>query len=99
MTVYALAQLRIHDPEPYARYMARFLPILQKYNGALLAADDAPRVLEGDWWDRNKVVLMQFADTNAFRAWATSPEYTEIAKDRKAGAEAVVLLIKAFEGA
>lgn len=94
MTVYALAQLHIHDPEPYARYMARFMPILEKYHGKLLAADDAPRVLEGQWWDRNKIVLMQFADKDAFKAWATSPEYEEIAKDRKAGADAVVLLIK-----
>jgi uncharacterized protein (DUF1330 family) len=93
VTVYALAQLRIHDRAPYERYMARFMPVLEKYNGRLLAADESPRVLEGEWWDRNKVVLMAFADKDAFRVWATSPEYTEIAVDRKAGAEAVVLLI------
>ena len=96
MTVYALAQLRIHDRESYNRYQARFMPVLQKYNGRLLAADESPRVLEGEWWDRNKVVLMEFADKDAFRAWATSPEYTEIAQDRKAGADAVVLLITGF---
>ncbi len=98
MSVYALAQLRIHDPERYGRYMSRFMPVLQKYNGKLLAADETPRVLEGQWWDRNKVVLMEFADSAAFRAWATSPEYTEIAEDRKAGADAVVLLNKSFGG-
>ena len=96
MTVYALAQLRIHDRERYERYMSRFMPVLEKYKGRLLASDEQPRVLEGQWWDRNKVVLMQFADKDAFRAWATSPEYTEIAEDRKAGADAVVLLIKGF---
>jgi len=94
MGVYALAQLRIHDKARYDRYMSRFMPVLEQYEGVLLAADEAPRVLEGQWWDRNKVVLMEFADAAAFRAWATSPEYTEIAEDRKAGAEAVVLLIK-----
>ena len=99
MTVYALAQLRIHDAERYGRYMSRFMPVLEKYNGKLLAADETPRVLEGQWWDRNKVVLMEFADSAAFRAWATSPEYTEIAEDRKAGADAVVLLINGFTGA
>jgi uncharacterized protein (DUF1330 family) len=99
MTVYALAQLRIHDAERYGRYMSRFMPVLAKYNGKLLAADETPRVLEGQWWDRNKVVLMEFADDAAFRAWATSPEYTEIAEDRKAGADAVVLLINGFTGA
>jgi uncharacterized protein (DUF1330 family) len=93
MAVYALAQLHIHDRERYGRYMSRFMPVLEKYNGKLLAADDAPRVLEGQWWDRNKVVLMEFADKDAFRAWASSPEYNEIAEDRKASADVVVLLI------
>jgi uncharacterized protein (DUF1330 family) len=93
MTVYALAQLRVHDLERYGRYMSRFMPVLSQYGGRLLAADNTPLVLEGQWWDRNKVVLMQFEDAAAFRAWATSPEYTEIAEDRKAGADAVVLLI------
>jgi uncharacterized protein (DUF1330 family) len=94
MSVYALAQLRIHRREPYQRYMARFMPVLTKYKGRLLAADEAPRVLEGEWWDRNKVVLMEFPDAAAFTAWATSSEYNDIAADRKAGADAVVLLIK-----
>lgn len=45
MTIYALAQLRIHDAERYGRYMSRFMPVLEKYNGKLLAADETPRVL------------------------------------------------------
>ncbi|MEQ1809785.1 MAG: DUF1330 domain-containing protein [Terricaulis sp.] len=98
MTVYALAQLRIHDAERYGRYMnnfvARYAEVFGKFGGKLLAADDAPRELEGEWWDRNKVVLMEFPDVEAFTAWASSPEYNEIAIDRVAGAEAVVLLIK-----
>lgn len=94
MTVYALAQLRIHDAESYNRYQAHFMPVLQKYNGRLLAADDAPRVLEGQWWDRDKVVLLQFEDAAAFQVWANSPEYKEIAKDRVAGADGVVLLVR-----
>ena len=65
MTVYALAQLKIHDRERYGRYMSRFMPVLEKYNGRLLAADEGPRVLEGQWWDRNKVVLMAL--------WAGTP--------------------------
>lgn len=93
MTVYALAQLRIHDRASYDRCQAKFMPVLRKYAGRVLAADESPRVLEGEWWDRNKVVLLAFEDEAAFTAWATSPEYTDISADRKAGADAVVLLI------
>ena len=43
-----------------------------------------------------KVVLMSFPDQAAYRAWADSPEYQEISKDRKASATAIVLLAKGF---
>jgi len=103
MTVFVVTQLRIHDAELYGRYMqafiARYAEVFGKFGGKLLAADDAPRVLEGDWGAHNKVVLMEFPDADAFRAWATSPEYNEIATDRKAGAEAIVLLVKGAERA
>jgi len=103
MTVYVLAQLRIHDRERYGRYMnnfiARYTEVFGKFGGKLLAADDEPRVLEGEWWDRNKVVLMGFPDAASATAWMTSPEYNEIAVDRVAGAEAVVLLVKGQESA
>jgi uncharacterized protein (DUF1330 family) len=39
---------------------------------------------------------MSFPDEAAFRAWANSPEYLEISKDRKAGAQGIVLLAKGF---
>jgi uncharacterized protein (DUF1330 family) len=37
---------------------------------------------------------MSFPDETTFREWFESPDYQEIAKDRKAGSTAVVLLVK-----
>jgi uncharacterized protein (DUF1330 family) len=93
MTVYAIAQLTITDRATYNRYQSRFMDVMNRFKGRLLAADEHPQVLEGQW-DREKVVLMSFPDDAAFREWADSPAYQEIAKDRKAGSEAVVLLVK-----
>ena len=95
--VYAIAQLKITDRAVYNRYQARFMEVMRKFQGRLLAADEHPRVIEGAW-DREKVVLLEFPDEPAFREWAESPEYLEIAKDRKAGSEAVVLLVKGIGG-
>jgi uncharacterized protein (DUF1330 family) len=39
-------------------------------------------------------VLMSFPDEAAFRAWADSPAYRDISRDRLAGAEAVVVLAR-----
>lgn len=93
MPVYAIAQLSIHDRSAYDRYQARFMDVFRRFSGRLLAADERPQVVEGRW-DREKLVLMSFPDEAAFRAWATSPEYEEISKDRRAGSDAVVLLVK-----
>jgi uncharacterized protein (DUF1330 family) len=93
MTVYAIAQLRFHDRPAYDRYAARFGEVFAKFQGRVLAADEAPQVLEGAW-DREKIVLLSFPDEAAFHAWSDSPEYQEISRDRKAGSDAVVLLVK-----
>jgi uncharacterized protein (DUF1330 family) len=91
MTVYVIVQLKMTDRTAYDRYQARFLDVFRKFKGRLLSADEHPRVLEGSW-DRDKLVLMSFPDEAAFRAWADSPEYLEISRDRKAGAQGIVLL-------
>ena len=93
MTVYALAQLSMQNRDAYNRYQSRFMGVFQQFRGRLLVADEHPAVLEGSW-ERDKVVLMSFPDEQAFREFHESPAYQEIAKDRKAGANAVVLLLR-----
>ena len=96
MSVYVIAQLSITDRAAYNRYQAKFLDVFRKFKGELLAADEAPEIVEGGW-NRDKLVLMRFPDKAAFEAWAYSPEYREIAKDRAAGSEGVFLLVKSFD--
>jgi uncharacterized protein (DUF1330 family) len=93
MTVYAIAQLKITDRATYDRYQAKFMGVMKGFQGRVLAADEKPLVVEGTW-DREKVVLLSFPDEKAFHEWAESPEYQEIARDRKAGSDAVILLVK-----
>ena len=95
MTVYVIVQLKMTDRAAYDRYQARFFGVFRKFSGRLLSADESPDVLEGTW-DRDKLVLMSFPDAAAYRAWADSPEYQEISKDRKADAQGIVLLAKGF---
>jgi uncharacterized protein (DUF1330 family) len=93
VTVYAIAQLRFTDRAVYDRYQMRFMEVFGEYRGTLLAADERPQVVEGSW-DREKVVLMSFPDEAEFRSWSESSEYQDISKDREAGADSVVLLVK-----
>ena len=91
--VYAIAQLTITDRARYGRYVDRFMGVMKQFKGRVLVSDEHPQVVEGSW-DRDKVVVLEFPDEPAFREWAESPEYREIAKDRHAGSSAVILLVK-----
>jgi uncharacterized protein (DUF1330 family) len=97
MSVYAIAQLWIHDPALYGRYVERFMDVFKKYRGSVLAADSSPVVFVGPW-DGNRIVVLSFPDERAFRDWAESKEYQEIAKDRKAGARSVIVMVRGIEG-
>jgi len=93
MTVYALAQFTIHDRARYEAYAARFMEAMAGHAGRLLAADEGPQVMEGEWTG-TKVVLIEFPDEAAFHAWKDAPLYREISKDREAATEGSVLLVK-----
>jgi len=92
MTAYVVARVAIHDRGPYGRYAAAFMPVLQQYGGRLLASDEQPEPLEGE--DGRKLVLLAFADKAAARAWVDSPEYQAISEDRRAGSDAIAVLVQ-----
>ena len=96
MTVYAIAQLRIHDRAPYERYAAAFMPVLRQYGGRLVVADGKPEVAEGEW-DGNRVVVLAFEHRDAFNTWANSPEYQAIVQDRWDAAETTILLVRGLD--
>lgn len=97
MSVYVLAQLSIHDRETYDRYASRFMAVLSRYEGHLLAADEAPTVLEGPW-EHQKVVLLEFPGRGEMESWSGSTEYLDIAKDRLASTTGCVLQVAGLAG-
>ena len=92
MPVYVIAQIKFTDESLYRRYQARFADVFRQFKGRLLAADESPIVIEGEWL-RDKVVVMQFADEAEARSFLDSPAYLEISKDRIAGSDVVALLV------
>jgi len=93
MTVYAIAMFSITDRAVYGRYQAQFMGVMSRYKGKVLAADEHPVVVEGNW-DRDKVVMLSFANEADFREFMDSPEYQEISKDRRAAANGFVVLVR-----
>ena len=94
MPVYVVAQLRFKNIELYRRYQSRFADVFRKFpGGRLLAADEAPTRMEGNW-DADKLVIMAFDSEEQARQFLDSPEYAEISVDRRAGADTSALLVR-----
>jgi uncharacterized protein (DUF1330 family) len=95
MSCYVVARVAIHDRAAYDRYASHFMRVLGRYDGRLLVSDERPEPMEGDW-DGRKLVVLSFADREAARTWANSPEYQEIAEDRIAGADTIAVMAQGF---
>jgi uncharacterized protein (DUF1330 family) len=92
MPAYVVAQIAITDRARYEAYQAGFLEVFAKYRGELLAVDESPRVVEGQW-PYTRTVLIKFPDADEAERWYSSPEYQEIAKHRHAGSRTNAVLV------
>jgi uncharacterized protein (DUF1330 family) len=96
VSVYIIAQLKFTRRELYDRYQARFFDVFRKFKGKVLVAEEQPQVLEGKF-ERDKVVVLEFPDSAAALEFQESADYAEIAVDRKAGADAVVIMVRGLK--
>ena len=96
MTVYVIALVKFTQEEYYRRYQSRFAGVFKAFNGRLLAADETPKVLDGEW-TRDKVVIMEFPDEAEATRFLDSPAYEEISRDRIAGATVLSLLVNGLQ--
>jgi len=62
-----VALIDINDREGYGNYEQGFMDIFSNYEGTLLAVEEDPGVLEGEWqWTRT--VLLSFPDEATLKA-------------------------------
>ena len=92
MSAYITAQITIHDRETYGQYEAGFMDIFAPYGGKLLAVDEAPSVLEGDW-DCTRTIIAEFPDRDAALAWYKSDAYQALMQHRLAASTGRIALL------
>lgn len=93
MAVYMIAQLKFTDEAAYRRYQAAFPAVFAKFDAAVVVADEAAVVLEGEW-PFSKIVVLRFPDEAGALRFSNDPDYAAIARDRKAGADGTVILAR-----
>lgn len=93
MAAYVLVQIAIHDPVTYERYKALSGAALQPYGGRFLVRGGEVETIEGTWHPA-RLVVIEFPDAAAARAWWASPEYAEARTLRQASAHTELLLVE-----
>lgn len=77
MAAYFIVDVKIDDPLSYAEYSKQVGPMVARYGGKFLVRGGETSAIEGDWQPQ-RLVVIEFADTEHFRAWYDSPEYSKV---------------------
>jgi uncharacterized protein (DUF1330 family) len=96
MAVYFVVDVTINDPQSYADYSKQVGPMVARAGGRFLVRGGETTMIEGDWQPQRFVVI-EFADTEHFRAWYDSPEYSEVRTIRFKASTARAVLAQGVE--
>ena len=92
MSCYFVARIRIEDREEYQNYLDGTDGLLAKYGGEVIAVDEEPTLLEGEW-RHTRMVMIRFAGKEEALRWYDSPEYQELAAHRWRSSYGDILLV------
>ena len=92
MSSYFIALIDIHDPERYEQYLDGYDEVFRKYQGQVVAVEDNPRVLEGEW-PAGRTVLIRFPNDQELHRWYDSEEYQLLARHRKEASIASIAIV------
>ncbi len=84
MAAYVIVETNITDPDQYAQYRAASPGTLTEFGGRFVVRGGELEVLEGDW-SPTRLVVTEFPNMDAVRAWYASPGY-QAAKALRDGA-------------
>jgi uncharacterized protein (DUF1330 family) len=96
MSMYFVAQIKIHNYQEYEKYLEKFDDIFSCFKGEYLAIDEAPALLEGEW-DYTKSVLIKFNSKKDFEDWYYSAEYQKILKYRLNASKCDTILLEGVD--
>jgi len=95
MYAYIIARVNIDDRETFQRYEQAFADVFQDYKAEVLVADDAVRVLEGEWPAMRTAVIRFDTEAEALRFYY-SEKYQQALKIRLRAARVDLVLAKGF---
>jgi uncharacterized protein (DUF1330 family) len=93
MPAYVIADIDVQDPDAYARYRELSGPSVARHGGRFVVRGGEHETLEGDW-QPHRLVLIEFDDVDAARAWWDSDDYREAAGVRRSASTGSLVLVE-----
>jgi uncharacterized protein (DUF1330 family) len=97
MPAYVIADVEVADPDAYAGYTARVPDSIARHGGRFLVRGGAVEQLEGEWRP-GRLVVIEFPDMDALKAWWDSDEYAELAALRRAASRGSLVAADGWPG-
>jgi uncharacterized protein (DUF1330 family) len=96
MPAYMIVTAKIKDRDAFiSGYGAAAAALIGKFGGKYVLRGPGAELLEGDFGDGSSMVISEWPDKDAAKAFWNSPEYAEAKKLREGVADVQVLLIDA----
>ena len=93
MSAYLVVDTRIENPEKYEEYKTLAKPIAEKYGGVYRARGGDMDLLETDLWTPTRMVIIEFPDMDAARAFVDSEEYAPVKSLRRNNAKCTLTIL------
>jgi uncharacterized protein (DUF1330 family) len=92
MAAYVLVNVEITDSAGFAEYRKLVPATIAAFGGRFLTRGGATEVLEGEW-QPHRLVIIEFPDVAAIKAWYHSPEYQRLLELRKRTATSDLVIL------
>jgi uncharacterized protein (DUF1330 family) len=96
MPAYVIVETDITDPEQYEKYKAASPGAVAAGGGRFLVRGGEVAVLEGDWHPP-RLVMLEFEDLAAAKAWYESDVYQEARKLREGAAHLRMVAVQGVD--
>jgi uncharacterized protein (DUF1330 family) len=93
MAAYLVVDTAIENADEYEKYKALAKPIAEKYGGVYRARGGDMDVRETDLWTPTRMVIIEFPDMQAARAFVDSDEYAPVKPLRRNNARCTLLIL------
>ena len=93
MSAYLIVDTKIHNDSEYEEYKKRAKPIVEKHGGIYRARGGTLDIIETDLWTPTRIVIVEFPDVQAARAFVDSEEYAPVKPMRQKNAQCTLFIV------